>query len=151
MTGRCGLEPFPDSWFRVASSDDVAQGQMIPIRAFGRDLICFRGDSGRVSVLDAYCAHLGANIGAGGFVDGDNVVCPFHHWRYDGDGRNVMIPYRDKPQRAARLGCLPTIEANGHVLAGPPPPGAAPAWEPPRLPQAESADYVRVEDGEWYI
>jgi phenylpropionate dioxygenase-like ring-hydroxylating dioxygenase large terminal subunit len=151
MNRRIDLPPFPNSWYRVAASADVHPGSLLPLRAFGQDYICYRGETGAVHVLDAYCAHLGANIGVGGFVDGDNVVCPFHHWRYDGDGRNVQIPYRDKPNRAARLGCLRTIERNDHVLVWYSADGRTPDWEPPAVAEPDTHDYVRVESGEWMI
>lgn len=152
MTRRIDLPPFPEGWFRVASSADVAPGQLLPLRFFARELICWRGESGAVRVFDAYCAHLGAHIGHGGFVEGDTVVCPFHQWRYDGEGRNVKIPYREKPQEAARLGRWPTAEANGHVLVWNSPSGRAPDWEPPVLPESENERYLRIEPEEvWEI
>ena len=36
----------------------------------------FRTASGRVHVMDAYCQHLGANMGVGGKVEGENIACP---------------------------------------------------------------------------
>jgi phenylpropionate dioxygenase-like ring-hydroxylating dioxygenase large terminal subunit len=151
MSDRIPLPAFPDSWYRVVSSDAVAVGTVVALRAFGRELICWRGESGTAHVSGAFCAHLGAHIGHGGFVEGDNVVCPFHQWRYDGDGRNVRIPYRDKPQRAAKLDALPTIEANGHVLVWHSAAGTAPTWEPPRLAEADDPGYVRIEEDSYTI
>lgn len=152
MTRRINLPLFPDSWYRVAPSNAVAKGSLRAVRAFGQDFACYRGqDSGNVHVLDAYCAHLGANIAVGGFVEDDNVVCPFHHWRYDSTGRNVLIPYRDKPNRAARLGCVPTIERNGQILIWHSESGSKPTWEPPTLPEVDSDQYVLVESETWTI
>lgn len=152
MARRIDLPPFPDSWYRVAGSDTVAAGTLMPVRAFGRDFVCYRGQhNGEVHVLDAYCAHLGANIAVGGFVEDDNVVCPFHHWRYDGTGRNVLIPYRDQPNRTARLGCLPTLERNGQILAWYSGSGSAPTWEPPALTELDGDRYVIVESEAWTI
>jgi phenylpropionate dioxygenase-like ring-hydroxylating dioxygenase large terminal subunit len=49
----------------------------------GLELVVFRGaDSGAVSVLDAYCPHLGAHMGVGGQVVGDCMECPFHKWQF---------------------------------------------------------------------
>jgi phenylpropionate dioxygenase-like ring-hydroxylating dioxygenase large terminal subunit len=152
MTRRINLAPFPDGWYCVADASDVPAGEIVPLHCFGRELICWRGtDGGPAHVQEAYCAHLGANIGCGGHVDGDTVVCPFHHWRYDGDGRNVEIPYRDKPQRAARLGTLPVHEANGHVYAWHSDTGSVPDWTPPRLPEASDERYMRVVSDTWVI
>lgn len=51
---------------------------------------------GDVHVLDAYCPHLGANLGIGGLVKGDCIECPFHLWAFRGsDGQCVNIPYSD--------------------------------------------------------
>ena len=30
--------------------------------------------------------HLGAHFGYGGHVNGNDIVCPFHGWRFDCDG-----------------------------------------------------------------
>jgi len=151
MTRRIDLPPFPDSWYYVASSHDVAPGELVTLHYFGQDFICWRGESGTINVLDAYCAHLGAHIGHGGFVEGDNVVCPFHHWRWNGEGRNERIPYRDKPQRGARIGCRPVREQNGQVLLWYSASGAQPDWEPPALPQAADPDWLRFESERWEI
>lgn len=56
----------------------------------------FRGKSGKVSVVDAYCAHMGGNLAAGGRVLGDCIECPFHGWVYNQEGKCVRIPYADK-------------------------------------------------------
>jgi len=148
---RFDLPPFPESWYRVAATEDVPTGTVVSIRAFGRDLVCFRGESGIVSVLDAYCAHLGANIGRGGFVDGDQIVCPFHHWRYGADGRNTLIPYADRPNRTARLGRWRTLERNGLILVWNSPDSHEPTWEPPVMTEGDSPGFVRVESQEWII
>jgi nitrite reductase/ring-hydroxylating ferredoxin subunit len=143
----------PSGWYRVAAAGDLAPGEMLPLHVFGQELIAFRGESGRVSVLDAYCAHLGAHIGHGGFVKGDDVVCPFHNWRYNAAGANVEIPYRERPQRAAKLRAWPTLERNGVVLVWFSPVGSAPDWEPPELAEASDARFIWLEpdDTTWDI
>lgn len=35
------------------------------VHILGKDLAVFRTETGRVGCIDAYCPHLGANIGAG--------------------------------------------------------------------------------------
>lgn len=151
MSARIEIPPFPESWFCLLAASDVPAGEMKPIRFFGKDLICWRGEDGEAHVQDAYCAHLGANIGCGGFVKENTVVCPFHHWRYDGDGRNVEIPYRDSPQRAAKLTTLPVIEANGEIYAWYSETGEEPSWMPPVLPEASDDSFLRFESEVWDI
>jgi phenylpropionate dioxygenase-like ring-hydroxylating dioxygenase large terminal subunit len=151
MTKRIDLPPYPDSWYRVAASSEVEPGEILSLRYFGEELICWRGEDGLAHVQGAYCAHLGANIGCGGFVKGDSVVCPFHHWRYDGEGRNVEIPYRDKPQRAARLTSYPTFEGNGLIYAWYSAERNEPDWTPPILAEALDPGYLRFDSDPWEI
>ncbi|WP_084727081.1 Rieske 2Fe-2S domain-containing protein [Rhodococcoides yunnanense] len=142
---RIKLHPFPVGWYRIASSEDVKAGELVSMRWFGEDLICWRSaDGGEPRVFDAYCAHMGANIGRGGFVQGDTVVCPFHHWKYDCAGKNVEIPYRDKPQRGARQKVWTAIERNGQILVWNAPDGSEPDWTPPQLPEATDPEFVSI-------
>ena len=77
---------YPTGWFVVAWSSDVAPGDVKRLHYFGRELVCFRTEGGEVSVLDAYCQHLGGHLGVGGHVEGDEIVCPWHGWHWRGDG-----------------------------------------------------------------
>lgn len=123
---------YPASWFQVAWSHELAPGAVIPLQYFGRDLVCYRGESGRISIFDAYCAHLGAHLGHGGTVVGDELQCPFHGWRYDGSGQNTLIPYGTKPSNpAVRLRCWPVREVNGIIFVWHDEQRREPTWDPP--------------------
>lgn len=63
----------------------------------GEQVVVFRDQEGKASVLDAYCPHLGANLAVGGRVVGNCIECPFHGWQFRGDnGKCVKIPYAQK-------------------------------------------------------
>lgn len=63
----------------------------------GEQVVVFRDQEGKASVLEAYCPHLGANLAVGGRVVGNCIECPFHGWQFRGDdGRCVKIPYAEK-------------------------------------------------------
>ncbi|MCB0943568.1 MAG: Rieske 2Fe-2S domain-containing protein, partial [Mycobacterium sp.] len=89
----------PTGWFQVAWSDEIGLGAVHRMKYFDREMVAWRGQSGRLTVMDAYCEHLGAHLGFGGHVEGDAIACPFHGWQWDHDGRNVCIPYEDRPNR----------------------------------------------------
>ena len=57
-----------NGWIPVLESHRLKRGDVKPIKVCGNDLVAFRGSSGEAFVMDAYCAHLGANIGYGGTV-----------------------------------------------------------------------------------
>jgi len=133
---------YPKGWFQVAYSRDVEVGQVIALHYFGQRLACYRGTSGAPYVLDAYCPHLGADISVGGTVNDDCVVCPFHGWNFNGDGRNVLIPYAKSVNRAARLRAWPTVERAGIIFVWYSPEAGEPEWELPKIPEAEDAAFV---------
>src|SRR5437773_202151 len=96
------LPPFPTGWFQVAYSDELPAGTVTPLRYFGRDLVLFRGEDGAARVLDAHCPHLGAHLGYGGKVEGCAIRCPFHAWKFDGQGTCIEVPYASKIPPKAR-------------------------------------------------
>ena len=57
-------------WFRVLNSRDLANGSVKQVYCLGLDLAVFRTEKGEAAILDAYCPHLGANLAAGGRVEG---------------------------------------------------------------------------------
>jgi phenylpropionate dioxygenase-like ring-hydroxylating dioxygenase large terminal subunit len=78
-------------------------------------MVAWRSASGQVAVFDAYCEHLGAHLGFGGHVEGENLVCPFHGWEWNREGRNVCIPYEKHPNRGRRIRSYPVVERNQAV------------------------------------
>ncbi len=60
--------PFPNGWFSLLRSTELKAGQSTAVNALGQNFAVFRDDGGKAHVLDAYCAHLGANLGVGGKV-----------------------------------------------------------------------------------
>ena len=105
----------PTGWFQVAWSDEVRVGDVHRMRYFGRDLVAWRGSSGRVTVMDAYCEHLGAHLGYGGTVVEDRIRCPFHGWEWNEQGRNHCIPYEDRPNLGRRINTMPVVERNESI------------------------------------
>ena len=120
-TGKRFPFPVPNGWFVIAESRDLAPGDVVSRYAFGRDLVLYRTEAGEAHLIDAYCPHLGAHLGAGGKVDGDGIRCPFHGWRYDGaSGRCTNIPYAaegDRIPAGAKLRTYPVVEANHMIWA----------------------------------
>jgi 3-ketosteroid 9alpha-monooxygenase subunit A len=127
----------PTGWFQVAWSDEIAPGQVHRMHYFGRDMVAWRARSGRVTVMDAYCEHLGAHLGYGGSVQagesGDVIQCPFHGWQWDTEGRNVCIPYEPRPNRGKRMRTYPAVERNESVYLWHDVAGRDPFFEAPDI------------------
>jgi len=127
--------PIPVSWYHVVDAGELAPGTVRSVHWFGRDLVVWRGEDGVACTQDAFCPHLGAHLGVGGRVEGTTLRCPFHGWRFDGDGACVEVPYSDRLNRKANLRSYATLERNGLVFAWYHPFGAPPAWEVPVVPE----------------
>ena len=115
MTSRYPFPASPNGWFSVASALDLGPGEVRAVHYLGCDLVLFRDEAGNARVFDAHCPHLGAHLGVGGRVCGDGIVCPFHGWRFDGDGKLVEVPRVDHtPRISARA--WEVCERNGRIF-----------------------------------
>lgn len=126
-------DEFPMGRFAVCYSDELAVGEVKGVRYFAQDLAVWRGEDGVARVIDAYCAHYGANMAVAGSVHGNLLECPFHGWRWDEKGACKEVPYsKSIPPQAKRDNCVPswpTIEANGMVNVWYHPEKLPPLWE----------------------
>ena len=85
-----------NDWHAVGYSSDVKDGELVPVRLLGQELVLWRHD-GKVHLWKDLCIHRGAQLSKGWVIDG-KVVCPYHGWRYDGEAKCVFIPaHPDKP------------------------------------------------------
>ncbi len=132
---RFPFPPYLDGWFRAAFSHEIAPGEVQPVHWMGRDLVLFRADDGTPHLLDAHCPHLGAHLGHGGTVEGSGLRCPFHHWRFEGDGRCSDVPYARRIPPAAQVRAWEVVERNGVIFFWHHADGAPPGFEIPEVPE----------------
>ncbi len=69
---------YPNGWFLLIRSEELAVGTSTSVNALGENFAIFRDEEGKVHILDAYCAHLGANLGVGGKVCACVYCCCVH-------------------------------------------------------------------------
>jgi 3-ketosteroid 9alpha-monooxygenase subunit A len=132
------ISGYATGWFVIAVADELTVGKVQSMRYFGQKLVAFRGEAGDVHVLDAYCPHLGADLGVGGTVVGDTIQCPFHAWRFAADGACVAIPYdrSERPEKSllrARTRAWTVRERNGLVFLWYDRAGRPPTYEIPTI------------------
>jgi 3-ketosteroid 9alpha-monooxygenase subunit A len=142
---------YPNGWFQIAYSDELAAGSVLPLSYFGRELVLFRTAEGKASVLDAYCPHLGAHLGYGGKVEGESITCPFHAWKFDGCGGCTEVPYAKKIPPKAKIHSWPVCEINGLILVWYHAEDAPPAFEIPTLPEVGDEGWTTYERRRWKI
>jgi 3-ketosteroid 9alpha-monooxygenase subunit A len=107
------------------------------VQAFGTKLVVFADSTGALHVLDGYCRHMGGDL-TRGTIKGDAVACPFHDWRWGGNGRCVAIPYARRVPPAARTRSWLTLEQNQQLFVWHDPQGNPPP-EHVAIPRIEGA------------
>jgi len=76
-------EDAPLEWIRVASIDEIPEGQA---RAFdvGRRVVAVFRWQDQFHAIDDFCPHMGASLATGHFDSKTmTVACPWHGWRFD--------------------------------------------------------------------
>jgi 3-ketosteroid 9alpha-monooxygenase subunit A len=148
---RYPFAPFPNGWFQVAFSEDLAAGAVRSLHAFGRKLVLYRSEGGEARVFDAHCPHLGADLGVGGKVEGDSIRCPFHGWRYGAGGVCVEVPYAKRIPPAAKLRAWTVREHSGLVTVWHHVEGKEPDHEIPPVAEYGDAAWTPYERRSWRI
>ena len=119
---------FARGWHCLGLVEHFADGQPHAVQAFGTKLVVFQGAGGELNVLDAYCRHMGGDL-TQGTVKGDEVACPFHDWRWGGDGRCKSIPYAKRVPLRARTRAWTTCQQNKQLFVWHDPQGNPPPTE----------------------
>lgn len=156
--------PTPFGWYGVSYSDELKAGESRPITYFGKEMVLFRTEEGVATVLDAYCPHMGAHLGygineeqgAGGRIEGESIVCPFHSWKFNGEGVVTDIPYaKNIPPKVKDKQCIKSYavsEKNKVIFVWyHPDDNQAPLWEVEENLEANDPTWSEFEKHEWII
>jgi len=125
-------------WYPVAWSNDVGSAP-VAAKLLDEELVIYRTSRGVVVARDI-CLHRGSRLTLGR-LEGDELVCAYHGWRYGVDGRCTRIPAQPPDRRIsprARLLTYPAIERYGVVWTCL---SRDPQRDLPEWPEAEDASY----------
>ncbi|WP_271799185.1 Rieske 2Fe-2S domain-containing protein [Dietzia maris] len=132
---------FARGWHCLGLIDQFRDGMPHQVTAFGTSLVVFDTSDG-LKILDAYCRHMGGNLAKGTIKD-DSIACPFHDWRWGGNGKCTAIPYAKRVPVAAKTRAWPSMERNGQLFL----------WHDPQ--RSQPTDEVTIpyiqgwDEGEW--
>jgi vanillate O-demethylase monooxygenase subunit len=127
-----------DYWHPVALSSEFKE-KPVPVRLLDKQLVIWRSGSA-VHAFDDLCIHRGTRLSLG-WVENDELICPYHGWCYGAEGQVTKIPAipSDRPipnkARTVKYACT---EKYGLVFV---------CLGTPRLPIYEVPEFTQPEFG----
>ncbi|MFM1816971.1 MAG: hypothetical protein RLZ98_3666 [Pseudomonadota bacterium] len=128
-------------WQPIAVSDSLSPGTARAVRVMSEDLTLYRGESGKAYLVGGHCPHRRTLLHTG-WVQGDEVRCIYHGWKFDGTGQCTEAP-AEGSETASKVAIpgYPLHEYAGLVFAymGE---GAPPEFDLPRKDAFEKPDLI---------
>ena len=135
-------ERYARGWHCLGPAADFADGKPHAVEGFGGKMVVWADTQGELHVLDGYCRHMGGDLTQGS-VKGDEIACPFHDWRWGGDGRCKQIPYAKRIPLRARTRTWHAMERNKQLFV----------WHDaelnPPIPEQMVPEIAGMDSGEW--
>jgi len=97
-------------WHPVIESNTLKK-KPISVNLCGKEIVLFRTSGGEVGALYNSCCHRGMRLSCG-WVEGEEIVCPYHGWRYKSCGK-VFSP--GTPKLNPRVSSFTTVERHGVI------------------------------------
>jgi 5,5'-dehydrodivanillate O-demethylase len=127
-------------WQPVCIAADLKPGKAKPLRVLGESFTLYRGQTGTLHLTEFRCPHRGVQLSVG-WIEGDDIRCLYHGWKFDAQGQCVEQPGEKKGGFAHKIGIAtyPVQEYLGLIF------GFFGPGEPPPLPRYtafETGDYI---------
>lgn len=113
-----GFDRFPlprDAWYIGAASAQLGNTPFA-VTIHGEALVLFRDARGAASAVQDRCPHRGVALSLGRIEDGV-LACPYHGWRFDGQGKCRLVPSLrpDQSIKDVSIRTYPVAEQDGYV------------------------------------
>jgi vanillate O-demethylase monooxygenase subunit len=131
-----------NQWYVVAYSTEIGQG-LFARTVLGEPLVLWRTEAGEVVALADRCVHRRFPL-SWGHLDGDRLVCGYHGFTYEPDGRCSSVPGQTRVPRTARVPGYPVVEQDSFVWVWIGEPDNADPAAVPRAPWLADPAYATV-------
>ena len=110
-------------WYPVAVADFLDSKKPHSIQLLGKELVLWRDKNNNWHCWDNFCPHRGVPLSEGRIEDDGTLLCAYHAWRFNEEGKCVKIPQSfdqeteakniNRPQACAKV--YPTQVAQGLI------------------------------------
>ena len=112
-------ELFRRYWIPILLSWELPEPDCPPVRVkvLSERLIAFRDSSGKLGLIDEFCAHRGVSLWFGRNEE-NGIRCPYHGWKYDVNGQCMEVPSEPAESgfcQKIKLTSYPMIEKGGVI------------------------------------
>ncbi len=128
---------YTNVWYVAGFSKDLTK-EPIQVRMLGADFVLFREMDGTARCISNVCPHRGANLAEGCLHKDGTLACPFHGYRFNGQGECTLVPSRRDHEvqvvaPGMRIDAYATVEKYGAiwVCLGDDPDAASPIFDMP--------------------
>jgi phenylpropionate dioxygenase-like ring-hydroxylating dioxygenase large terminal subunit len=107
-------------WVPVVHSELLPPGGVV---GFDHDdsgpLVVWRSEGGRVVAMDDRCPHQWSSLRAVGVVDGEEIVCTTHFWRFGTDGAGCKQSMHGRRDEKDPVDVVATVDDGDRVWIRP--------------------------------
>ncbi len=111
--------PFGDAaglWFPAQHTRRLRAAKPSRVWVAGQAIALFRDRQGRPHALIDRCPHRGVALSLGRVLADGCLECPFHGWRFDGEGACTRVPLNpDAKRERLSAQALPVVERGGMI------------------------------------
>ena len=100
---------------RLIDTAAVAPGQVVEAADGDAELVIWRDLDGTPCVMEARCPHQWSHLAYQGVVDGDEIVCVTHMWRFRSDGSGWKEGMTGRRDRKGDIAVYPCLELDGGI------------------------------------
>ncbi|HEV2124621.1 MAG TPA: aromatic ring-hydroxylating dioxygenase subunit alpha [Chloroflexota bacterium] len=136
---KAGLSP--DYWYAVEYDGNIKPGQVVEVTFWGHSIALYRGEDGTLRAMENRCAHRQLKLHRGE-VSGCNLVCDYHGWVYDPEGRVIHMTHDlfGRPLPSLRIATYPVKVRYGLIWIFFGDPELAEVRRIPEIPELEGAN-----------
>lgn len=132
-----------NDWHVVAYAPDLQEGKPIAVRLLEEDIVLWRVGEKILAWRDL-CVHRGTRLSLGK-IENDTLICPYHGWTYNQEGRCIHFPAHPKqtPPEKARAKVYQAREQYNWIWVT----LGDPAFDVPTFPQWDDSSFHKIHCG----